>query len=96
VDLGDGHYRAPEVMHGQPHEAPADAYALGVVLYELLTGQLPGRRTPAPSAVQKEATADLDELVDALLEDDPARRPSLQSAAARLALALGTQPLYLL
>jgi hypothetical protein len=39
---------------------------------------------------------EIDDLVDRLLGDDPARRPSLGTAAAKLALALGTNPLYLL
>jgi serine/threonine protein kinase len=34
-------YMAPEQLDGQKAGPPADIYALGVVMYELLTGQLP-------------------------------------------------------
>jgi hypothetical protein len=96
VDRGDGAYLAPEAATGAALDAAADAYAFGVLLYEILVGHVPGRRAPVPSAVRPEVGRDVDDLIDALLDDDPARRPSMGTAAARLALALGGNPLYLL
>ncbi len=96
IDLGDSAYRAPELSSGAAFEPAADAYAFGVLVYELLLGQAPGRRSPAPSLVRAEVPREVDDLVDALLDDDAARRPTLAAASARLALVMGTLPLYLL
>ncbi len=37
-------YMAPEIFHGAPVDRTVDLFALGVVLYELLTGQAPYQR----------------------------------------------------
>lgn len=39
--LGTPQYAAPEQLAGQPVDARADLYAVGVVLYEVVTGRLP-------------------------------------------------------
>jgi serine/threonine protein kinase/Rieske Fe-S protein len=39
--LGSPEYLAPEVVQGQPMDKRSDMYALGIVLFELLTGRVP-------------------------------------------------------
>jgi tetratricopeptide (TPR) repeat protein len=39
--MGTPHYLAPEILQGKPADARADLWALGVVLYEMLSGRLP-------------------------------------------------------
>jgi serine/threonine protein kinase len=91
--LGTVHYMAPEQVEGREADARSDIWALGVVLYEVLTGTRPFtgespasiigsilKDTPPALAVrQPQAPPALDHIVARCLEKDPDER--WQSAA---------------
>jgi serine/threonine-protein kinase len=97
--LGTSNYLSPEQASGKPTTQATDVYSLGVVLYELLTGEVPFPGDNFVAVAMKhlnEQPPDLVErrpdvplrlaaAVDRALEKDPARRfPSMDTFAWEL------------
>jgi Tol biopolymer transport system component len=87
---------APEQVAGRDAGAPSDLFALGLVLYEMTTGELPlpgaslgsamlgggiAVVTP-PSRARADVSPALDDLIARLLATDPAQRPARAAAVA--------------
>ncbi len=76
VAMGTANYMAPEQRKDAKHvDLRADLYSFGVMTYELLTGELPVGRFPAPSKVVPQLSSDWDQLVERCLELEPSKRP---------------------
>lgn len=70
VGTGGMGYLPPELMARQKGTGPAsDVYSLGILFYEMLTGQLPGRRSPLPSQARAEVPVALDAIFDKMTQD---------------------------
>lgn len=89
--LGTPRYMAPELLKGEPATPKCDAYSVGVLLYEALTGEHPnesgrtepGRTTTAsPAERRPQIPLDLDRLCARLLEPDPLLRAGIEAIAS--------------
>jgi eukaryotic-like serine/threonine-protein kinase len=86
--MGTAQYLSPEQAQGHQVSAASDIYAVGVLLYELLTGRVPfegesavaialqhlSAEPPAPSSINPAVPAALDAAVLRALAKDPAQR----------------------
>lgn len=86
-------YMAPEQLQGEPVDARADLWSLGVLFYQMLDGHLPFRSETAGGMVRAilEDTPPTilkrkDELAQAILEGTLAKRPPDRFADARVLL----------
>ena len=79
--MGTPDFIAPEALIGGSMrvDGRADIYAVGVMLYQMLTGKVPRGRFQLPSAVVQEIDPRLDAIVDKAMQTDRERRYSTAS-----------------
>lgn len=89
VILGSVSYLSPEQVQRGVADARSDIYSLGIVLFEILTGQKPyqgedpvqvaikhvNERVPAPSTLKPGLSIEMDQLVLSTTDIDPDKRP---------------------
>jgi eukaryotic-like serine/threonine-protein kinase len=94
--VGSLPYMAPEQLFGDADDIRTDVYALGVMLFEMVTGQRPfvkarpealmfaiiNNAAPAARSLRADAPAELDRLLAECLDKDPTKRPASAALVA--------------
>ncbi|GAA5531877.1 serine/threonine-protein kinase PknD [Deinococcus aluminii] len=105
--VGTPIYMAPEQAKGQRVDARSDVYSLGLLAYEVVTGQTAFKGSyeavvhqqvfespKPPKQVNIEVPGRLSDLILHMIEKDPAARPGLDEVIARLDAGVLTDELF--
>jgi eukaryotic-like serine/threonine-protein kinase len=95
--VGTPIYMSPEQAKGQKLDSRSDIYSLGLVFYEMTTGQTPFKGSyevvvhqqvfqmpPPPKQLNLEVPGPLSDLIIRMVEKDPEKRPSLSEIIEEL------------
>lgn len=99
---GTGSYSSPEQIIGGTVDGRSDLFALGIVLFELVTGQHPflaspprdardrivADEAPLPGKIRPDAPGAFNSLLFKMLQKDPAKRPARAAEVAQTLRAL--------
>ena len=90
--MGSPFYMAPEQWSDEPPDARADIYSLGVMLFQMLTGEVPFKGSSIPSIMKKHLTQDVPTLaskgvdvppqIEAVILHAMAKEPKRRTASA--------------
>jgi ABC-type sugar transport system substrate-binding protein/tRNA A-37 threonylcarbamoyl transferase component Bud32 len=88
--IGTPAYMAPEQLRGDPIDQRADIYSMGIILYQMVTGELPfdsdtgdvisiiyqhlEQNPPLPTALNPEILPEVEAIILRALQKDPAQR----------------------
>lgn len=100
--VGTPYYMSPEQLQAQPLDGRSDLYSLGVVLFQMLAGQLPYQGSVDTPVGMQHVHAPLPRLPDdleryqplisALMAKSPAQRPATGAELAQRIEAIQTSP----
>jgi serine/threonine protein kinase len=96
--VGSPAYMAPERFSGDAYDGRTDVYAVGVMMYEMLTGQLPYQSAggqwsfatmhekvaDAPGTIEPSVPARLDAAIMRAMAREPENRPAAEELASEL------------
>ena len=102
ASFGTPAYAAPERLDGKPAEPATDLYGLGVLLFEMVTGEPPydvntweelaAAQAHGPTPLPGALPARLRELIMRCLDEDPGRRPTAAQARRVLSRLIPSAP----
>lgn len=70
--MGTAYYMAPEQLKGRTDiDGRADQYAVGVMLYEMISGHVPAGRVDSLNKIHKDVSKHLSDVVDQMLSGNP-------------------------